>query len=100
MEEGNMLAAVIAFLPAFYVGNQSGSAFTGFGEGAVVFFCAYAAFILSTYAYTHYVLRTYVHLSGTSLIFGFLNGDKVKAMLMQIFVPSIVGWGIALIIIL
>ena len=93
-----MLAAVIAFLPAFYVGNLSSSAFIGFGEGVVVFFCAYAAFILSTYAYTHYIMRTYVHHAGTSLIFGFLNEDRVKSMLMQIFVPSIVGWGIALII--
>ena len=69
MEEGNMLAVVIAFLPAFYVGNQSSLEFTGFGEGVVVFFCAYAAFILSTFAYTHYIMRTYVHHAGTSVLY-------------------------------
>jgi hypothetical protein len=90
-----MLAAVFAFLPAFYAGSQDGS---GFAEGSFVFFCGYAAFVLGTYVYTHYILHTYVHNVRELLIFGFLKGDQIKGMLMQILVPSIVGWGIALII--
>ena len=93
-----MLAAVFAVLPAFYAGIQSGSSFSGFGAGVFVFFCAYGAFVLGTYVYTHYILHTYVHNVRTPLIFGFLKGDQIKEMLIQIFVPSIVGWGIALII--
>ncbi len=62
------------------------------------FFCGYGAFILWTYVYTHYILHTYVHNVREPLIFGFLKGDQIKGILMQIFVPSIVGWGIALII--
>ncbi len=93
-----MLAAVFAFLPAFYAGAPSGSAFSAFGAGVFVFFCGYGAFVLSTYVYTHYILHTYVHNVRETLIFGFLKGDQIKGMLMQIFVPSIVGWGIVLII--
>ncbi len=90
-----MIAAVFAFLPAYYAGSQNGS---GFGEGVFVFFCGYGAFVLGTYVYTHYILHTYVHNVRELLIFGFLKGDQIKGMLMQIFVPSIVGWGTALII--
>ncbi len=93
-----MLAAVFAFLPAFYAGTQSDSAFSAFGAGVFVFFCSYGAFVLGTYVYTHYILHTYVHNVRELLIFGFLKGDQIKGMLMQIIVPSIVGWGIALII--
>ena len=93
-----MLAAVFACLPAFYAGAQSGSAFSAFGAGVFVFFCGYGAFVLWTYVYSHYILDTYVHNVREPLIFGLLKGDQVKGMLMQIFVPSIVGWGVALII--
>ena len=93
-----MLAAVFAILPAVYAGAQSGSAFSAFGAGVFVFFCGYGAFVLWTYVYSHYILDTYVHNVREPLIFGLLKGDQIKGMLMQIFVPSIVGWGIALII--
>ncbi len=94
-----MLAAVFAFFPAFYAGYASDG--YGFGEGIIVFFFGYSAFILCTYVYVHYIMHTYVHNVKElkkSLIFGFLKGDQFKGMLMQIFAPSIVGWGIALII--
>ena len=96
-----MLAAVFAFFPAYYAGYAGNNFGSGFGEGMFVFFCGYGSFVLCTYVYTHYILHTYVHNVrefATSLIFGFLKGDRIKGMLMQIFVPSIVGWGVALII--
>ncbi len=90
-----MLAAVFALFPAYYAGDKAGS---GFGEGMLVFFCGYAAFVLFTYVYAHFILHTYVHNVKELLLFGILKRDKIKGMLVQIFVPSIVGWGVALII--
>ncbi len=93
-----MLAAVFAFFPASYAGYIGGKYGYGFGEGLFVFFCGYGAFVLGTYVYSHYIMRTYAHNVTEPLLFGFFKGDQIKGTLMQIFVPSIVGWGVALII--
>jgi hypothetical protein len=90
-----MLPAVFSFLPAFYAGAHSASAFSAFGVGVFIFFCGYGAFVLCTYVYTHYILHSYVHNVKEPLIFGFLKKNQIKGILIQICVPSIVGWGIA-----